>query len=85
VFNDAALSLIDIKQRQRSLPSSGVAIGAVDWCALAESVGARGYAASSEVQLRGAVAAALDYDGPSVIDVRVDGDAYGDIMQAVRG
>jgi acetolactate synthase-1/2/3 large subunit len=85
VFNDAALSLIDIKQRQRSLPSSGVDIGAIDWRALAESVGARGHAASSAVELRAAVAAALAYDGPSVIDVRVDAGRYGDIMRAVRG
>jgi hypothetical protein len=28
VFADASLSLIDIKQRQRRLPSSGVALGA---------------------------------------------------------
>ena len=85
VFNDAMLSLIDIKQRQRALPPSGVAIGAIDWRSLAESVGARGHAASCAAELRAAVAAALDYDGPSVIDVRVDPGRYSDIMQAVRG
>ena len=40
VFADASLSLIDIKQQQRRLPSSGIALGAIDWCALAASMGA---------------------------------------------
>src|SRR5437773_1023698 len=62
VFNDASLSLIEIKQRQRQLPRSGVDIGRVDWRALAESVGVRGHVASTAQELAGALAVALQHD-----------------------
>ena len=39
VFSDASLSLIEIKQQARRLEPSGVALGAVDWPALAGSFG----------------------------------------------
>ena len=39
VFNDASLSLIEIKQQARRLPPAGVALGAIEWAALAESLG----------------------------------------------
>ena len=39
VFNDASLSLIEIKQQARRLPPAGVALGAVRWAALAASFG----------------------------------------------
>src|SRR6185437_415977 len=35
VLNDASLSLIKIKQDKRRLPSAGVTLGDVDWCAVA--------------------------------------------------
>ena len=85
VFNDASLSLIDIKQRQRQLPRDGVGIGAIDWRSLADSVGVRGHAASTEEELAAAIAAALVHDGPSLIDVQVDPAGYPAILKAMRG
>ena len=57
VFSDASLSLIDIKQRQRRFASSGVALGQVDWCRLAESLGAAAHRARSETELERALGA----------------------------
>jgi acetolactate synthase-1/2/3 large subunit len=85
VFNDASLSLIDIKQRQRKLPSSGVDIGRVDWRALAESVGARALTATTEASLGDALASSLRHRGPSVVDVRIDPGSYAETLKAVRG
>jgi acetolactate synthase-1/2/3 large subunit len=85
VFNDASLSLIDIKQRQRKLRASGVNIGRVDWHVLAESLGARGFTATNETSLGDALARALAHRGPSVLDVRIDPGSYVDTLKAVRG
>jgi acetolactate synthase-1/2/3 large subunit len=85
VFNDAALTLIDIKQRQREQPTAGVSLGAVRWCALAESMGVAGHAAATEDDLRGALAAVRDADGPSLIEAIVDPRGYDAMFKALRG
>jgi acetolactate synthase-1/2/3 large subunit len=85
VFNDSALSLIDIKQRQRDLPASGVSLGSVRWCALAQSMGIASRLATNEDELRDALAAVHDADGPSLIETVVDPRTYGEVLRAVRG
>jgi len=85
VFNDAALTLIDIKQRQREHPAAGVALGSVGWRALAESVGLAGHVASTEDELRAALAAARDADGPSLIEAMIDPRGYDAMFKALRG
>jgi acetolactate synthase-1/2/3 large subunit len=85
VFADASLSLIDIKQRQRQLTSSGVALGAIDWCGLAASVGAAGHCATTENQLRRALDRALEHSGPSVIEARIDPQTYAHTLRTIRG
>jgi acetolactate synthase-1/2/3 large subunit len=85
VFDDRALSLIDIKQRQRQLSRSGVDVGPVDWRALAESMGVRGYTASTDGELTSALVTALEHQGPSLVAVRVDAGGYSAVLKAVRG
>jgi len=85
VFADASLSLIDIKQRQRRLPSSGVALGAIDWCAWAKSVGAAGHCARTEDDVIGAMASALAQRGPTVIEARIDPGTYSETLHTIRG
>jgi acetolactate synthase-1/2/3 large subunit len=85
VFNDAALTLIDIKQRQREHPAAGVALGSVGWRALAESVGLAGHVASTEDELGAALAAARDADGPSLIEAMIDPRGYDAMFKALRG
>jgi acetolactate synthase-1/2/3 large subunit len=85
VFSDGRLSLIDIKQQQRQLPASGVALGAVDWCRLAESLGVAAHAADDEYDLERALARALDHCGPTLIEARIDPGTYGETLRAVRG
>jgi acetolactate synthase-1/2/3 large subunit len=85
VLNDAALSLIAIKQQQRRLAPDGVALGPIRWSALADSVGVAGCTATDEPQLERALSAALAHDGPSLIDVRVDPASYGDVLEKIRG
>ncbi len=85
VFNDASLSLIDIKQQQRGHDPSGVALGAVDWCRLAQSMGVAAWTAGTEDALERALDAALEHRGPSLIDARIDPDGYGDTLRVIRG
>ena len=85
VFADASLSLIDIKQRQRGHASSGVALGAIDWCALAAGLGAAAHRAETEEELQRALARALAHRGPTVVEARIDPGTYGETLHTIRG
>jgi acetolactate synthase-1/2/3 large subunit len=85
VFNDASLSLIELKQQARALPAGGVALGAVDWAKMAESVGLAAWTAADEASLDRAVAEAAAHGGPSLVDARIDRSNYGAVLRAVRG
>jgi len=85
VFSDASLSLIEIKQQARKLEPAGVALGAIDWCALAGSFGVRSWVATTETELDRAVAEALACDGPTLIEAKIDRSNYGATLRAVRG
>ena len=85
VFADASLSLIDIKQRQRQHPSSGVALGAIDWCLMAASVGAAAHRAETEDELQRALSRALAHRGPTVIEARIDPGTYAETLHTIRG
>ncbi len=85
VFNDGALSLIDVKQQQRQLPPEGVRWGRADFAKVAEGFGARGFRATTEAELVAAFDAAFAHDGPSLVDVQVDPAGYMQQLQAMRG
>jgi len=85
VFNDAALTLIDVKQQQRRMRRAGVAIGDVAWAAIAESVRMAAHVATTEEELEAATKAALAYRGPSLIDARIDPSTYPEMLRVVRG
>jgi len=85
VCNDAALSLIDIKQQLQQRVRRGVAFGAVDYAAVARAMGCQGVNVETEAELERALVSALGHEGPSLIDVRTDATHYGDQLQALRG
>ena len=85
VFNDGALSLIDIKQQQRQLPPEGVRWARPDFAAIAEGFGAKGFAAATEAEYITALEAAFARQGPSLIDVTVNPAGYAAQLQAMRG
>ena len=86
VFNDAALSLIKIKQRPAG-QGGGEAVdyGPVSYARAAEAMGAAGVEVQDEAGLAAALAAALRREGPTVIDARVDPASYPLIMELSRG
>ena len=85
VFSDESLSLIEIKQQARRLRPDGVALGNVDWCALAQSFGVAAWVARTEAELERAVADAQQCTGPCLIEAKIDRSNYGATLQAVRG
>jgi len=85
VFNDGALSLIDIKQQQRQLPPEGVRWARPDFATIAEGFGAKGFAAATEAEYITALEAAFALQGPSLIDVTVNPAGYAAQLQAMRG
>jgi acetolactate synthase-1/2/3 large subunit len=85
VFNDAALSLIAIKQKARQLPREGVGWPRPDFAAVARGFGLRGYLATTAGEYRDALAHALAGDGPALIDVHVDPSGYLAQSVALRG
>ena len=84
VFNDAALSLIDIKQQAQQRPSLGVRYPTIDYAAAAEAMNVTGCRVQGADQLSAAVGEALARGGPSLIEVTVDPSGYPDMLSALR-
>lgn len=85
VFNDASLSLIEIKQRQRRLQASGTDLGGIEWPRIAEGFGMPAWSASSPAELDLAVESALGVAGPSLIEATTDRSNYAATLRAIRG
>jgi len=85
VFNDGALSLIDIKQQQRCLPVRGVRWERPDFATVMAGLGGRGYRVSTVKEYSDAFIAALSEDGPVLIDVNIDPSGYLEQLKALRG
>jgi acetolactate synthase-1/2/3 large subunit len=86
VFNDAALSLIKIKQLAAGQGGGeAVGYGPVSYARTAEAMGAAAVVVRAEAELASALAAALCRDGPTVIDALVDPAGYPMVMNLSRG
>jgi acetolactate synthase-1/2/3 large subunit len=85
VFSDASLSLIEIKQQARQYAPSGVGLGAVRWPALAESVGVCAFSAATQVELERAIKTALEVDGPTLVEARINPANYRQVLDVIRG
>ena len=86
VFNDAALSLIKLKQKPAGQGGSeAVSYHPVSFAAAATAMGAAAAAVTTEQGLATALAAALRRPGPTVIDASVDPASYPAVMDLSRG
>ena len=86
VFNDAALSLIKLKQKPAGQGGDeAVRYRPVSFAAAAAAMGAAGAAVTTERDLAAALAAALRRPGPTVIDASVDPAGYPAVLDLSRG
>lgn len=81
VMNDAALSLIDIKQQRQQRLTTGVRYPTIDYSAIAAAFGWTSAIAHTPTELRDA----LRITGPKLIDARVDPAGYLQDMERLRG
>jgi acetolactate synthase-1/2/3 large subunit len=85
VFNDSALSLIDIKQQSRSMKSEGVRWRHHDFAATMSALGGLGIRVASEEAFIEGMQQALAHHGPSLLDVSIDPSGYPEQLKAMRG
>lgn len=85
VFNDSALSLIDIKQQSRKLPTRGVRWRRHDFASAMQALGGLGFLVHNEAEYTQALQTALDANGPCLIDVQIDASGYAQQLKAMRG
>jgi acetolactate synthase I/II/III large subunit len=86
VFNDAALSLIAIKQSTEGHGgAAAVSYASTDFAAVAAGFGIGAVRVADPASYRSAFEAALRRDGPSLLDVAVDPSSYPAILAAIRG
>jgi acetolactate synthase-1/2/3 large subunit len=84
-FNDASLSLIDIKKDARDLPDGALGWPRADLAAAMRALGGVGLVADTEDALADAMAQACAATGPVLIDVAVDPSGYPAQIKALRG
>jgi len=85
VFDDAALSLIEVKQEQKGYAGASMGYTGPDLVALARSFGVAARAATDEAGFRSALTAAQGEPGPTLIDARIDPSGYRTMLEIVRG
>ena len=76
VFVDASLALIELKQRQRQMPNSGVDFGLHDIAAIGRAFGGAGATVKSRAELKTALVAAQTASAFTVIAAIIDRGAY---------
>ena len=85
VFNDATLSLIDIKKGERALPQGALDWPMVDFAAVMRGCGGQAWRVDDAAGFATAMAEALAVNGPTLIDARVDPGSYPGQITALRG
>ncbi len=85
VFNDGALTMIDLKQQQRGMKPAGVRWPRTDFAAVARGFGCTAWRVTSKAQYEAALAEAAHTPGPSLIDVVLDPGGYAAQLKAMRG
>ena len=85
VLNDAALSLIDIKQQRQRSASRGVRYPPADLAVIARALGWQSWHVQAHEDLTPAMTGAFAHEGPALIDVTIDPAGYGDQLAALRG
>jgi acetolactate synthase-1/2/3 large subunit len=76
VFVDASLALIELKQRQRQLPNTGVEFAEHDFAAIGRAFGGQGHTVRNRDELKVALAAAQQAQSFTVIAAMIEKGAY---------
>jgi acetolactate synthase I/II/III large subunit len=85
VFNDAALSLIAVKQEQKGYEGASMSYAGPDVAALGRAFGIPARTVVDEAGFVAALSASLATSGPTLIDARIDPSGYLEMLEVVRG
>ena len=85
IVNDGCLGTIGARQKARALPRWGVELAPVDFAAVARGCGLSGVQVRTPQELERELQAAFGRDRATVLDVRVDPEAYRDSFVATTG
>lgn len=85
VFNDGALTMIDLKQQQRGMATAGVRWPRTDFAVVARGFGCTAWRVSTRAEYDAALAEAAKTLGPTLIDVVLDPGGYAAQLKAMRG
>ena len=85
VFNDGALSLIDIKQKSRNLKRLGTTWPRSNFAEVANGFGCKSWKVEDISSYENALMKASKLKGPRLIDVWVDPDGYKEQLKSLRG
>jgi acetolactate synthase-1/2/3 large subunit len=85
VFDDAALSLIQVKQEQLGYGGAALSYKGLDLASIARSFGLTASVASNEREFLSALVPALAAPEPTLIDARIDASGYRRTLEIVRG
>lgn len=83
VFDDAALSLIEVKQKPGQGGSSAVRFAPVDYAQVASAMGLDSAVATTAAEVSALLAGG--WDRPRLIDARIDPSSYAALIAATRG
>lgn len=70
VFNNTALSFVELEMKAAGIVNFGTDLGEADYAEVARAAGLFGARAEQPGQLAEALSAALDHDGPALVDAR---------------
>jgi len=76
VFCDESLGLIEMVQRRRNYPLYGVHLNKVKFASVARGFGVRGIRLRSIEELPEALLSGFDSNGPTVVEIPIDGSQY---------
>ncbi|NUB43294.1 thiamine pyrophosphate-binding protein [Fertoebacter nigrum] len=76
VFVDASLALIELKQRQRQMPNTGVDFARHDFAAIGRAFGGHGVTVDNRADLRAALEQAMQADRFTLIAAAIDRRSY---------
>ena len=85
VVNDGSLGTIKSRQKSKGLAPYGLDLAAVDFARVAQATGLNGVRVETPEQYEKELATALEADRATVIDVRVDAEAYRDSFGPTTG
>ncbi|HSH89802.1 MAG TPA: thiamine pyrophosphate-binding protein [Ramlibacter sp.] len=85
VFNDAAITMIGLKQRSRQLPPLGMEYSPIDFATVAEGFGCAHFRATNESELKTALDSAFKSPGVSLVDAAINPASYYQQLRSLRG